>query len=41
MRFYEDCRFQTGFVSHGPGCDDLSSTAPSFASTWRWTAARR
>ncbi len=30
MRFYEDGRFQTGFVSHGPGCDDLSIYRPFF-----------
>jgi hypothetical protein len=30
MRFYEDGRFQIGFVSHGPGCDDLSVYRPFF-----------
>ena len=28
MRFYEDGRFALGFVSHGPGCDDLSVYRP-------------
>ncbi len=30
MRFYEDGRFQIGFVSHGPGCDDLSVYRPFY-----------
>ncbi|MCB8984360.1 MAG: hypothetical protein H6659_11080 [Ardenticatenaceae bacterium] len=28
MRFYDDGRFDLGFVSHGPGCDDLSVYRP-------------
>ena len=28
MRFYADGRFQPRFVSHGPGCDDLSVYRP-------------
>ncbi|PID87170.1 MAG: hypothetical protein CSB13_00770 [Chloroflexi bacterium] len=30
IRFYEDGRFQIGFVSHGPGCDDLSVYRPFY-----------
>ena len=28
MQFYDDGRFAFGFVSHGPGCDDLSIYRP-------------
>ncbi len=28
LRFYEDGSFETNFVSHGPGCDDLSVYRP-------------
>ena len=28
MRFYEDGRFDVVFVSHGPGCDDVSIYRP-------------
>jgi len=47
LRFYADGSFETNFVSHGPGCDDLSvyrpfwridmtSNSSNSAATWLW-----
>jgi hypothetical protein len=50
MRFYVDGTFELDFVSHGPGCDDLSSYRPFWRidldigdsindETWYWNGA--